>query len=646
MKLQLAACCLALTFALPLKAADLSALITEAAKYESGRSLEPLKQLERLVLESAAKPENHAELEAALVKLLAPSATYEARRFACQQLMIIGTEASMEALGELLKHDETVGIACLALSSQRSPKAVEMLCNALSSSRGRTHLQLISALGNHADAQSVKVLAEMTRDADAAVAQAAVIALGKIASHSSGEIIAALAKEIRPDTAWAVTEAFQRRAEHLAASGDRKTAAAMYEQLLHPDHPVHLQRGALAALLRLDDDGELRILQVLNSSNAVLKPVAIAAIGTLDPAAASTKFVAALPKLQPSEQVLMIEALATRNDPSARAALRANVSASSAAVRRAAIRAVGKQEDASAVPLLTKALANSSSTEEREIIELALASLQGQSATDQAIISELNSSSGDVKIGLCSALALRGAHAAVPTLLAEARSSDTAMAQAAFRAVGILAMPSDLPALLETLMKLGAAGARADAEDAAARVLAKLPEVSRRSEAVRQALHHTSDTESRSSLLRLLAHAADTQALTELKTACQDQKVEIREAAVRALSDWPDTAAWDPLLAMYRQPEHEKFRALALRALVRLANDLNPKPNAELMRRYRQLLSAARSDVDRKLILGALAGATHPDALEIARSTLSHPGVRAEAELALQKISEALETKK
>jgi HEAT repeat protein len=639
----LLACCLMV--ALPLRAADLSQLMAEAAQYESGRNIEPLQKIEQLVRESAAKPGQRAELEAALVKLLVPSATFEARRFACQQLMVIGTDASLPALAELLKTDETVGIACLALSSRRSPEALEILRNALPAARGSARLQLISALGNHRDPQSAGVLAELARDADAAVAGAAMVALGKMGSESSGETMAALGKEARPATAWAVTEAYLRTAERLAAADDRKAASAIYAELLRPSQPIHIRRGALAALLRLDEDGgEQRILDVLRGSDAALKPVAIAAIGPLSSGGTSEKFAAALPKLQLYEQVLMVEALASRSDAAARSAVRAEVTSSSAEVRRAAIMAVGKREDASAVPLLSKALANAKSPEELHDIELALASLQGKSATDQAIVAELKSSSVDVKIRLCSVLALRGAQVAVPALLAEAGGSDTATVQAAFRALGRMAGAADLPALLEALANLKAAGVRADAESATARTLARVAEGSQRSEAVRAELTKRFDIESRCSLLRLLPNAADAKSLAVLKAASGDQEPRIREAAVRALAAWPDATAWDTLLAIYRQPENDAHRMLVLRALVRLAHDLNAKPDAALIENYRRLLAGARGDDDLKLILSALAGAAHPDALQIAKSLLPNSGVRAEAELAVKKIAEAIKT--
>ena len=629
--------------ALPLQAADMAPLIADVAKYESGQSVEPLRKIEQLLRDSASKPALCAELEDAMAKLLASNATFEARRFACQQLAVIGTDASLPALAALLKNEETVGIACLALGSQRSPKAVETLRNALSGARGKAQVQLIIALGNHQDTQSAKSLAAMTRDADAAVACAAIVALGKIADEPSRETLAVLRKEAKPAVAWAVADASLRIAEKLAAAGDRKNASAIYEPLLQPACPANIRRGALAAQIRLDKDGgEQRILDVLRGSDAVLKPVAMAAIGTLKSGSASKKFAAELPKLQPCEQVLMIEALAIRGDAAARAAIRSGVCAADAAVRRAGIVAVGRLEGASAVPLLAKAQAGAKSPEELQDIETALVSLRGGAAADKAIVAEMKQSAGDAKIRFFGVLARRGAHTAVPALLAEIGGSDAATTQAAFQALGKLAGAGDLPAMLERLVGLSVADTRPDAESAVSRVMQKIANPAQRTDLVMARMAKCSDIEGRCSLLRVLPNAGGAKALAALKAAGADKDPAIRDAAVRALAAWPDIAAWDALLAVCRKPENETLRTLAFRGMVRLAGDLNAKPDAALIERYRVLLAVSGGPDDRKLLLGALGGVAHPGALEIVLPLLSRVSIRPEAELAVRKIAAAI----
>jgi HEAT repeat protein len=640
---------IAVAFALPLAAAtgaeaDLSKLFADAAKYQSGQSAEPMQKIEQLLRDSATKPALRAELEDAAVRLLDPSASFEARRFACQILAVVGTNASLPALAELLKSEETVGIACLALSARQSPKVNEILRDALPSARGRTRLQIIGALGNHRDAQSVTALAELARDADAAVAETAILALGKIGGAAAHEAVAALRKEAKPAHAWAVTEATSRVAQQLVAAGDRKGAAAIYAELLQPKSPTNVRRGALAALMNLDDDGgQKRILDTLAGGDPALVPVAIARVSSLKSGDASKTFAAKLPGLPPPARAWMIEALAARRDAAAREAIRAELSAADAGVRRAAIAAVGRLEDASAVGLLTKTLAVAKSPEEIQDVEMALAGLRGGKATDAALVAELKQVSAEARVRLFSVLARRGARVAVPALLAEAGGSDVATARAALQALARIAAADDLPALLEALVSLKTSEARADAGLAAARAMAKIADVSRRSETVREALEKNTDVEARCSLLRLLPGAADGAALAVLKAACSDKEPQIRDAAVRALAAWPDATGWDAILAVYDRPENDAHRAVALRGLVRLATDLNAKPDAALVQRYRQLLSGARGNNDLKLILSALAGAAPPDALQHAEPLLSNAGVRAEAELAVKKIAASVQ---
>jgi HEAT repeat protein len=642
----LSGCLLLLAGALPLRADDAShlpQLVAAAAKYESGQSSEPLLKLEQLLRDSFGKPALRAELEAGFVKLLAPTSTFEARRFACQWLAAIGTDASLPAIAKLLDREETVGIGCLALSSRRTPQVSAVLRKALAAARGRAQLQLISALGNHQDPQSVQTLAALAADADAAVARTALCSLGKIPTAAARDAVARLAQQPQSVAPCMVTEARLRVAQQLAAAGDRKAAAAIYTELLGAKQPVQVRRGALGALLRLDaDGGQQRIVATLAQGDAVLVPVAIARVGALKAPEASALFAAQLARLSPAAQAWMIEALATRGDAPARQAIRGQLSAQDLGVRRAAVAAVGKLDDASAVPLLAKALAAATEPAETQDIEVALGSLRGGVATDRALVAQLPQLSAAAKARVFAVLVRRGARTALPALLAEAGGADAETVLAAFRAVGWLATPADVPAVLDKLVALRAGDARDDAESAAARALAKMANATARSAAVRATLAKSTNLEARCSLLRLLPKAADAQALAALQAAGKDQDARIRDAAVRGLVGWPDASGWAALWAVFQKPESNTHRALVLRAMVRLAGEQNAQADAALIARYRQLLAGARNDDERKLVLGALAGAAHPEALPLALSLAAQPGVRAEAALAVRKIAAAV----
>ena len=560
-------------------AADLDTLVALAAKYESGTSAEPLRQIERLLCESVGDSGKRAELEAALIRLLAQETTFEAKRFACVHLAVYGSEASLPALAALLKQEQTVGIACLALGKLRSAKAGDTLRAALSEAKGVTRVQIVDTLGHRAEAASVKALSELAHDADAAVAGAAVRALGAINATSACDAVSALRREANPAVAAAVAEASLNGAEQLAAAGDRGASSAICEGLLKPAFPAHIRRGAFGLLLRCDADGGLqRVSKMLGSAphDAVLAAVAIAHVPKLRGEGVSKSFGEVLPRLPPSEQVLLVESLACRADADARTSIRAQVVAADPGVRHAALVAVGSLEDASAVTLLAQALAGASTPEETKDVQLALAGLRGGDTTDQAICDVLLQAAAKDKPALMAVLSKRGGNTAVRALLQQSGESAAQVSHAAAQA-----------------------------------------------------------------LVRI-ADGGDSASLAALQAAVAGGDARVREAALRTLAAWRGVAAWDTLAGICLKPVSEAEHALALRGLVRIAGEGNAHPDAVLIGRYSQLLAGAYGDSDRKLILNVLAGAGHPDALALALPLLDVPGVRAVAAQAVERIANVI----
>jgi HEAT repeat protein len=239
-------------------------------------------------------------------------------------------------------------------------------------------------------------------------------------------------------------------AEHLLAAGERPAVIALCEEVLQGKPPAHIRRGAFGLLLRCDaDDGAKRVQELLSAAtpDPVLSEVALARIAEMRGEGISDTFGALLPKLQPDQQVLLVESLACRGDVRARVAIQTRVFGSDPRVRRTAIQAVGKLEGESAVPLLVNALTRSSSAEETKEIQLALASLQGADKTDQALCAALGQAAAKDKPSLMTTLARRGSASAVSSLLGYACGDDKDLAHAAMQALTRLADGGDAAAL-------------------------------------------------------------------------------------------------------------------------------------------------------------------------------------------------------
>jgi HEAT repeat protein len=620
-------------------------LATEAAKYQAGQSMEPFRALEGLVRQSLSNPALRPGAEAALIRLLAPSATYEAQLFACRQLAFIGSSTALPALGNLLGDEKTTPLACLALTTYPPGKADEILRAGLTYATGNARAQILTTLGDRRDAKSIKVLAQAALESDKIAAEAAIASLGKMGDTAGSKALASLRGKVSSALQPVLSQANLQCAQLLAAAGDHKAASAIYESLLAGADPMPVRRGALQNLLPLDpDQGERRIETVLAGTNAPLKPVAIAAVRNLPSKLASQKFGARLPKLPPDEQVWMIESLAARGDEQARIAVGDAVALPDPVARREAIVALGRIGGPGSVLIFARALATSPDADEVRAIQEALVNLPGGIETDSDIIAQMDRCSRQTRAQLLGVVAQRQGTKANTILLKEAGGTDPDTARAAFRALGRTAGPEDLGILLRLLEAVQSPELRQEAETAAGQTLLRIEDPARRSTLVCEALRNARAVESRNSLLALLPGCGDAPALAALNSASADPDARVRDTAARVLAEWPDMAAWDSLVGLALKPENEAVRQAVFRGMVRLLSEETARPDAKRIDSYRQLLAAAKTDSDRKLILGALAGVKHADALQLAIPLLANSAVRPEAELAVKQIAEAIKT--
>jgi HEAT repeat protein len=638
------ACLAATAAAAPAPVVDLDRAVAEAMTYQSGRNVEPLRQLEAAVREAVANRSRRAAVESALARLLAPQATFEARRFACTQLAILGSDGALNALGEMLKEPETAGMACLALASNPSAKVTDLLLKALETAPPAAREQIVVTLGDRRAPAAVKALIPLTREGQPALREAAIVALGKIASAPALEALAELRRSADAGVARVAVQASLAAADSAARARNARAAAAIYEELLAGTQPVYVRRAALEGLLRLDaDGGQQRALAVMRGAEAALKPSAIYHVRHMSGRGVSALFAAELPRLATVEQVLLLDSLAARKDADALQALKDATQAPAAAVRLAAVKALAQVGDASAVPVLVKALASYSTAAEQQTVEMALASLPGGAQVDEALVQALQTSPPAALPGLMNAAGRRGVKAAVPVMLNAAASENLAIARAAFRALGRVATPAELPALVEQLTRVRAAAAREDAETTVIKMLEREPNPARRVAVVREALQKTgaAAVESRISLLRLLPACGSAEALAVLQAERRQEHPALRDAALRALAEWPDAAAVDVLLEEARQASQNTERVLALRGAARLLGQGGGSP-AQAAGRFEKAMALARSDAEKKLIISAMSGLQHEQALQLLEPLLDNPAVRAEAEQAALRLAPRL----
>jgi len=543
----------------------------------------------------------------------------------------------------LLENDDTVGIACLALATNPSAEAGQTLRQALERLKGQALVQVINTLGNRRDRAALTTLLQFATGEEATVASAAYLALGKIGTRPARTALAEARRQNNPAVADAVAAGSFLFAEQLVAQNRRPGAVRIYNDLLASGQADHVRRGAFEALVRLDPDGGLeRAVEALTGTEAIFKPSAIAAVATMKNPDASGTFGARLANLDPSHQTLLLEALAERGDADARQAVQAQLASPAEPVRTVAIAALGRMGDASTVPVLGRAAAAAQTPGESKAVELALAGLRGGEAVDQALAAQLRNRMAGPKTPFLAALVRRANSISLPVFLAEAGGTSPDMVKLAFQGLSRVAAAADVPAVLKALAGLKAEPVRADAIGAVSQLLNRVGTPAANAVAIRAALQGSSGPAGTSTFLPLLAVCPDAEGLALVAKAAGDTDPSLRDLGLRTLADWPDASAWEPLSARYGTVASETERVLVLRGLTRLLGEQNAHPSAEVISRYRTLLAGAKTDNDRKLILGALAGCHHPEALALALEQLVQPNVQAEAKLAVTRIAEAI----
>jgi HEAT repeat protein len=623
-------------------AADIEQAVAAAGSYDYGQSRAALAAVDKLVNATHGNPALRAAIEKEMVKLLGSSAKFGCKQEICRRLWIIGTDASVPALGQMLADADgkVAEAACFALSRHPSPVVGKALRDALSQAQGAGLIAVIRLLGDRRAPECVDALAALTTSPDAATSAAAVTALGAIATPPGVKALAALHSGDRADRRAAASHALLQAGQELAARGQADEAKAAFEQLAAAAEPPHIRRGAFLGRVRLGGpDAAALVLAALGGKDDALNAAAIASIPVLRGEKISALFAERLPQLPPAQQELLIAALADRGEASARPAIVQAAGHAELPVRVAAIKALGVLGDVSCVPLVIKACG--AGGDEARIAGATLRLIRGE-GVETAIVRAMTAAEPRVRAPLIRVLADRRCAEAAAAFLTEAASDDTDVCQAALEALGKVGGERELPGLIRLLVELKAETARAHAERALGQVVQQIADPSRRADAMLAALNTAKAPAARCSLLRVLGTVAGEKSYTAVVEAMRAGDAEVSDTAVRVLADWPDRRAQDVLLDLVRNTTVQPHRVLALRGYVRLLGQDKQRPAQETARLYAEVMGQARRPDEKKLVLAGLAGVAHPDALKTALVCLDDASIRSEACLATVAIARAV----
>jgi HEAT repeat protein len=213
----------------------------EALKtYDYGMDRHVLDPIDEAVVSTRNDPAARKALESQLLAVLQSNAPRDARDYVCRQLRTIGTATSVPALEALLPDPDLSHMARYALERIPDSQAGQALERELRKLNGRLKIGIISSLG--ACGQGVSLLRPLLQNSDEAVARAAAIALGRIASLDASKALGSA--KPRPALAAVFADASMSCAEKLLATRHAKEAKAIYQRLLKSNPPELIRLSA------------------------------------------------------------------------------------------------------------------------------------------------------------------------------------------------------------------------------------------------------------------------------------------------------------------------------------------------------------------------------------------------------------------
>lgn len=609
--------------------AELDKAVASLAAYEDGKDFSGLRAIEALMRSEPKGSPALRDLEGRLASLISGEATREGKTEACKFLCVIGGVASLPALEKVLLDETLSEVACLALSHY-PPAADKALREALPRAKGRAALAIAGVMGDRRDPGAVGALAALAKGGDAAGADAAAMALGKIgtpeAAAALGELRASQELPRLPTLMGSL-----RCAGQLAASGKTSEADALCEQLGKAGYAAHVRRGAFLMRCRLTGGKPAAlILALLKSGPDDLKGAALAEVATIQDRAELDKVLAAMPGLPAREQALLVAALARMKADWVRPTVLQAAKSQDGGLRLAAIAALARVGDEGCVPALVGALAKAEDARERNAAVLALRDVPGN-GSGKAILAAAEKADAKEKAELIGVLADRGVAEAVPLMQAACQSPEPALRRAALRGFAFLSGTETFPSLIDMLLARAGDPSAGDFERAIVILADKIEPPSARADLLIKTWDARPDATTRAALARVLGALATDPALEKLKQALGEGDAAVRDAAIRALIAWPDDRAVPAVEGIARDGSEDKYRVLALRGLTEMLR----KDLGRLAKILGEVLAKSPSAPVAKESLAALAQIPHPIAIRTAATKLADPALKDDAVVAI-----------
>ena len=580
-----------------------------------------------------------AMVEKALLDAVAGAKQADLKQFFIHQIELCGSDLAAKPLGKLLGDKRLCEPAARALLRIGSDSAITELRAALAGATGARLITIVRALGKARDKASAKEIAKYAASDETTLRYIAWFALANIGDASATDVLKKASTAKGPYERSVGLRNYMLLARRLGEGTDKTRCANICRGVLSERTGPTDGNARCAALTVLAqtvgrwaiDD----VLAALDDKNVYVRDRAATLLGSIKASGAAAKLVARFKTAAPATKVAILGALGLSGDKdkSVVDTLAAATSDANKDVRIAAVGALaGVDPEKGAIA--AAAVMKSSDAAELTAARGVLLGVKAKNLSACAA-GALDKASTEGKVALLEVLAARGATDQIKAVIAQLDSKEASVRQAAARAMGDLAAAGDIPTILKKLTTATDSREQAGLRSAS---ISAIRRTGAGAKPVVKAMSGTSGPQ-RAALLGVLSGigGADALAVVAKDTASDDK--DVKEAAVRALANWPEMGAAASLLKLAGKSDSATHRTLAIRGYIRLISLPGNRTAAQTVKLYAKAMEAAPGPAEKKTVLGALAGIRAIEAMELAMKYVDDPALREEAAMAAVKIA-------
>ena len=581
-------------------------------------------------------PAAKQHVAALLAAIVRSDAAFDAKEFACRQLIFVAGPAEAPILAAACADPALAAIASTALSKIPGKSATEAAAAELQKLPQNGSLLLL--LADKGDARAIPGLCTLLASPDADKAGEAARGLARISAPAAGRALTeaftgAPAGSQRKTNLGA---ALIRRADIAAAANRISDADALYALCDASREPM-LRAAALRGQVAANPAGSASlVLAALKENGTPRQSMAADILRTSRNPSLRSAVSSVLPGLARQTQIIVLKALQDQGERADWPGIRALAASATGDVQLAAIEALGSIGTASALPALLQSAASGAT---KQAAQDSICRIPG-TGVDNALRATLLNAQSPVAIrAVCaSVLARRRAASALADISTLLTSRDQTLRSAGFAALRDSAPASFLPKVLSAALAIPADN-RDSAIEACVEIAKRGQTEEARTAPVLSRLQSASSNADRLSLLGILNQIGGPKALAALTKAAADGNSEVHDGALALLADWPSEEPIDLLLNAAKNGASARTRAIGLRGYLKMigANEQRtPEKTLELLHKVAPLVTRPE---DKRLILSAVSKVHSIDALRFAADYLKQEAVREEAESAVVEIA-------